>query len=63
MASKLPYKVECKSTYPFYELIAAFDCEHAARAYADECYDANPKYSYHVVKAKKLLACYYGTEA
>jgi hypothetical protein len=58
--AKLPYKVECKSSYPFYELIAAFDCEQAA--YADDCYNANPKYSYHVVKGKKLLAFYHGSE-
>jgi hypothetical protein len=34
---KLPFNVECKSIYPFWETIAAFDCEPAAKRYASAC--------------------------
>jgi hypothetical protein len=46
--TKLPYKVECQSSYPFYEVIAAFDCESAAVNYARECAADNPTYNYRV---------------
>jgi hypothetical protein len=52
----LPFKVECKSTYPFYETIAAFDCEPAARAYAHNCAEANEAFTYRVTKRGKVLA-------
>lgn len=52
---KLPFKVECKSSYPFFELIAAFDCESAARAYAKDCAAANPKYAYKVLHRQHCL--------
>lgn len=51
----LPYKVECKSTYAFYELIAAFDCDKAAEAYAVQCAAANPRYDYRVVKGRRII--------
>jgi hypothetical protein len=46
--TQLPYKVQCKSTRQFYELIAAFDCEVAAIRYAGECALANVTNSYRV---------------
>lgn len=53
--TKLPYKVECKSSYPFFELIAAFDCEQAAKAYSEECARLNVRYQYRVLKNRKVL--------
>lgn len=46
----LPYVVECKSTYPFFETIAAFNVECAAHRYAAECSATNPQFEYRVVK-------------
>lgn len=51
--TKLPYKVECKSSLPFFELIAAFDCEQAAKAYAEECERVNRRFQYRVTKGSK----------
>lgn len=53
--NSLPYKVECKSFYPFYELIAAFDCESAAVNYMADCKRANPGNAYRILKGKKVL--------
>ena len=53
--AKLPYKVECKSSYPFFETIAAFDCEQAARTYVLDCSLANPSFTYQALKGKKVL--------
>lgn len=53
--NKLPYVVECKSLYPFFEAIAAFDVQGVAEHYAIECRKTNPKYEYRVVKNKKVL--------
>lgn len=53
--TKLPYRVECKSSYPFYELIAAFDCENAAVGYAGECALTNLKYSYRVKRGRAVV--------
>lgn len=39
---KLPYTVECKSTYPFFEAIAAFNVGPIAIAYAKECREGKP---------------------
>jgi hypothetical protein len=52
----LPYSVYCKSTYLFFERIAAFDCEAAALGYARECAVASPAYEYRVVHGKKVTA-------
>lgn len=60
MASKLPYVLECKSTYPFFETIAAFDCEPPAKKYAAACAEANPQNTYRVVNREKVLASYAG---
>jgi hypothetical protein len=49
--NKLKYRVDCKSTYPFWETIAAFDCRPPAEAYARECAEANPQYEYRVRNA------------
>lgn len=54
--SKLPYRVECKSLYPFFEVIAAFDCDRAAFAYASQCAATNLKFDYQVIKGRKILA-------
>ena len=50
MARKLQYVVECKSTYPFFEEIAAFNVNEVALHYARECAETNPQYVYRVVK-------------
>ena len=52
----LPYKVECKSTFVFFETIAAFDCEPAAVGYMHDCAASNPQNSYRVTKGKILIA-------
>ena len=52
MARKLPYVVECKSTYPFFEVIAAFDCEAACKHYAKDCAETNPQFEYRIVEKK-----------
>lgn len=44
----VPFYVECKSTYPFFEVIAAFNSEVVARRYAEDCQRANSKYEYRV---------------
>ena len=54
--AKLPYQVECKSLYPFFETIAAFDCDRAAFAYASRCAENNMKFDYQVRKGRKILA-------
>lgn len=51
----LPYKVECKSSYPFFETIAALDCEPVAIGYADQCRTANPNFTYRVKRGKILI--------
>ena len=45
----LPYVVECKSSYPFFEPIAAFNVESIAKHYADDCHATNPQFTYRVV--------------
>ena len=65
--SKLPYRVECKSLFPFFELIAAFDHERAAFAYASQCAANNLKFEYQVRKGRRILvnanSCRPGLEA
>lgn len=51
----LRYKVECKSLHPFFEVIAAFDCEPVAIAYGSQCHTANPELTYRVKKGHVLL--------
>lgn len=48
LATTLPFVVECKSTYPFFETIAAFNVRQAADAYVRECGQTNPGYTYRV---------------
>lgn len=48
---KLPYRVECKSSYPFFETIAAFDCRPPAETYAMKCRETNPNFEYRVRNA------------
>jgi hypothetical protein len=55
---KLTYKVECKSTYVFFELIAAFNCESAAVGYAGECAESNPSFHYRVMKGRRVVLGY-----
>lgn len=56
MRNQLPYAVECKSSYPFFERIAAFNCDVAAIGYAEECAAANRAFSYRVMKGKTVVA-------
>lgn len=58
MRHQLPYSVECKSSRPFFERIAAFDIAHAARAYADECATTNPQFEYRVMCRGKVHQAY-----
>jgi len=44
----LPHTVECKSFHKFFEPIAAFDCIEAARAYKNDCEEANENFAYRV---------------
>lgn len=55
---KLPYRVECRSSYPFFETTAAFDCEAPAVGYASQCALANAdtRYEYRVMKGKRPVA-------
>jgi hypothetical protein len=53
--TKLPYSVECKSTYPFFERIAAFDVGRVALAYAEECASTNPQFEYRVMYRGKQM--------
>lgn len=54
--TKLPYVVECKSGYPFFEPIAAFNVDSVAQRYAEDCAKAmSPLYTYRVVKSKKVV--------
>ncbi len=50
--AELSYIIECKSTYPFFETIAAFNVSRAAEAYANECRATNPKYEYRICYVK-----------
>jgi hypothetical protein len=50
--TNLPYVVECKSTFAFYETIAAFDVEQAAHWYAAQCAEVNPRFTYRVKSVK-----------
>lgn len=52
---QLPYIVECKSSYPFFEPIAAFNVDSIALAYASDCAKTNPQFVYRVTKSKKVL--------
>lgn len=52
---QLPYKVECQSTYVFFEVIAAFNVDRAAGHYALECSQANPRFHYRVTKGRKII--------
>jgi hypothetical protein len=54
--NKLPYVVECKSTYPFFETIAAFNVDIAAMSYALDCKLANPSLEYRVMKNGKPIS-------
>jgi len=48
-------KVECKSTYPFFETIAAFNSVKVAYRYARNCFEYNPDFEYRVKVGKKLF--------
>lgn len=51
----LPFAVYCKSTYPFFERIAAFNVDSAAGHYALECARCHPEFSYEVRKGRKVM--------
>lgn len=42
----LPFQIECKSLFPFFEPIAAFDHIKVAYRYAQECKQTNPNFEY-----------------
>ncbi len=46
---ELKWVVECRSTYVFFETIAAFDHEGVAKGYAKDCAKVNPEYQYRVL--------------
>lgn len=55
MAANLPHKVECRrSTYQFFELIAAFNTQRAAETYAAECAETNRQFEYRVVSGRSV---------
>ena len=57
--STLPYKVECKSIYAYFELIAAFDCEPLAIAFAEDRAANEPaSFSFRVKKGHVLLRAF-----
>lgn len=56
MSAPLPFKVECKSTLAFFELIAAFNCKGPAIWYAKECAKTNPDFTYRVKQGSKAIA-------
>ena len=57
MRDTLPYRVQCRSIFPFFETIAAFDCEFAALVYATECKAANGRNDYRVTTRGKVHTC------
>ena len=57
--SKLPYIVECKSIFPFFEPIAAFNVDSVAFHYARDCVETNPLFTYRVTKSKKVLGVWH----
>ena len=48
LSEQVPFTVECKSLFAFFEVIAAFNAEVVARRYAEDCQRANPSYEYRV---------------
>lgn len=54
--NETPYKVECKSSYPFFEVIAAFNDFSIAFAYAKDCAKTNPMFKYRVTVRKVVHA-------
>ena len=48
----LAFIVEVKSTYPFFETMAAFDVAQVALAYAADCKRTNPKNTYRVLERR-----------
>lgn len=52
--NETPYRVECRpAAQHFFEVIAAFNCESAALAYATECQVTNEPYDYRVTIHKR----------
>lgn len=45
--TRLNFKVECNQSH-WFETIAAFNCEPAAKAYAQACAETNPQFQYRV---------------
>jgi hypothetical protein len=50
--SKLPYVVQCKSSLPFFEDMAAFNVKSVAEHYMVSCAKVNPQFQYKLVTAK-----------
>ena len=55
MRNVLSFVVECKSSYPFFEKIAAFNVDSIAIDYAQDCAKTNPTFKYRVTKGKTIL--------
>ena len=57
MTFPLTYKVECRPEgQPFYETIAAFNCQAAANSYAADCKEMIPDNTYRVRHLKLTVA-------
>lgn len=46
----LAFHVECKSSRPFFETIAQFDCRPAAEGYVATCSTVNPAFTYRITE-------------
>ena len=56
MKNPVPYRVECDPQgKTFFEVIAAFNSERVALAYATDCKVSNPANDYRVVNRKRVL--------
>lgn len=56
MTNPVPYRVECDvQGKTYYEVIAGFNVESAARNYAIECAKAHPANLYRVTLRRKVL--------
>lgn len=55
--TRLNFKVECNQSH-WFETIAAFNCEPAAKAYAKACAETNTRFQYRVKKGSLQLEAY-----
>lgn len=50
--NEIPFEVRCRSSYPFFETIAAFDHIKIAYRYAQDCKKTNPTFEYQLRHAE-----------